>query len=267
MPAPSVPFEVFSEGYRISGGRKESLRATVPYLVLWQDAFTFYNEIMGDRGTAAYALPASPNLYADRADIEPIGQKDGVWTNLGLTPGEAFTHARITVDFTVSDWNPLGTTSFQLDPSNPISYCEVEVDHSVKVETEKGGGFEFADGEPLVGDVGRLVVESKLVLTFPELTSLPWQLVRPYLGKTNSVAILDCPIGTLLLEGTKIKFEPGPLGVRNQSVQLVFLYQDYDWNFKPRKNGVLAKVRRKGDTSKSIYESVNFSTLLTGLAS
>lgn len=268
MPAPSVWFEVLSEGYKISGGRKAPLRAVVPYIVKWEDAFTFVNEIMGDRGTPAYALPASPNLLAENFECEPIGQKDGgPWTNEGLSPGEAFTYARINVEFTIPEWNPLGSTSFQLDPANPQSYCEVEVDNSAKVETEKGAGYEFDDGTPLVGDVGRVVVETRLTLTFPELSSLPWQLIRPYLGKLNDSALLDCPTGTMILEGAKIKFEPGPTGVRNQSVQLIFLYQDYDWNMKPRKNGVLALVRRKGDTSKRIYSYASHSTLLSSMAS
>ena len=266
---------MLADGYKITGGVKSPLRAMVPYLVSWDDAFTFVQDVMGSRtgavvgpiaNNAPYRFPASPNLFAADFDMEPCGcDGQALGSTYGLSPGEYFTHAKITVNFEVPEFNPLGDTTWQLDPTNPLTYCEVEIDNSGRFETLKASGYEFDDGTPVTGDLAKVVTESRLVLTFPQIPFLPYRAIRSYLGKVNLNAIWEAPVGTVMLENTRIKFEPTSMGIANRSVQLIFVEQDQDWNKIPKPNGVPALVRRKGDTAKRIYEYVDFTPIFNFL--
>lgn len=259
----TVPYDILQEGYRIQGGRAEGLKATVPYLVRWADAFTFYNQALGYTRAATpqaaisvqFGLPFPPstNIFASRGTIEPCGAGGETGPMMGLGAGECFTHAKVTIEF-----DPPSYELVQLDPQNPITYCEIEIDTGGQVETLKAEGYEFDDGKPVTGDLGRVAAESRLVLTFPEVPYLPWQLVRKYIGTLNLDPMLDCETGTLLFEAMKTKFAPSSEGLQGKQVQITLAYQELDWNMVPRSNGVPALVRRKGDHARRIF---NYTTL------
>lgn len=274
MPTPTVDFKVLADGYSLEGGEGEPLRATVPYLVAWEDAFDFFDQVLGypTAGTTlgagqtlGYRFPPQPKLVALKARIEPCGTGGETGTMLGLAPGEYWTHAKVTVNFETprysqeSSDDPGGAN--QLDPANPITFCEQSVDIGGRAETIKAEGYEFDDGKPVTGDLIQIVSETKLVLTFPRVPFLPWGLVRPYVGRVNLNEILLCPAGTLLLEGMGTKFAHTSQGVQSQQLQLMFASQEYDWNMIPKPNGVPALVRRKGDTSRRIYEYKDFAEI------
>lgn len=272
----SVPYKVLADGYKIRGGREEPMTATVPYLVRWADAFTFYAEVLGQTSapvasasaivrTSGHQLPIAPNLYAARGEIEPCGA-DGEApvsaTHKGTAPGEYFSHAKIVVEYSAPSYdqgaaNPLR----QLDPDNPITYCEQEVESKARFDTERASGWEFGANDPVPGDFARLSVESRVVLTFPRVPFLPWRLLRPYVGRINSVAMFDCEVGTLLLEEMRLKANETNQGLAGTSTQLVFAQQDYDWNKLRKKDGSLALVRNKADTTKRPYEYKDFRQL------
>ncbi len=267
MPEPTVPYLVLADGYSIDGGVDQPTVAVVPHLVRWIDAFTFVNDAMGSRTASAvgpiasdapWRFPADPKLFARKYRVEPAGADGTPVPTKGLKPGEYYTHARVTLTFEPASYNPLGEPAFQLDPDNPLTYCDVEIEGGGRFETIKAAGLEFDDGTPVLGDAAQVVVESRLVLTFPRIPFLPWRQLRSYIGKINSVAMFDCPIGTLLFEAPRIKFSPGPNGPQNRSVQLVFAEQTRDWNELPKANGVYAKVRKKGATSERIYAYTDF---------
>ena len=282
----TVAYEVLADGYTVTGGLNEPIRATVPYRVNWSDAFTFYDQVMGyptspTQGAtivqnAPHRFPATvAPIYASRAQISPIGAPAATSSastpaNKGLSPGEHFTKAIVTVvyeplpfDVDPSQDDPAGVN--QLDPANPITYCEQEVDAGGKMTTIKGSGYEFDDGTPVTSDFAKVDVESKIVLTFPRIPYLPWQKVQPYIGKVNSLAMLGCAAGTLLLENAKIKFSATSQGRKGTSYQLIFLFQPEDWNKLPKPNGTLALVRKKGATSTRIYGTADFRAIFLGL--
>jgi hypothetical protein len=87
---------------------------------------------------------------------------------------------------------------------------------------------------------------------------LPWKAVRPFTDKLNSIKIFDYEIGTLKLDGTKIKATNTNQGLASTSTQLVFSGQDYDWNMLRKKDGTLALVRNKADTSKRMFAYADF---------
>lgn len=264
----SIPaYKVLGTGYRISGGRETPLRAVVPYIVAWSDAFDFYNAVLGQTTaasqtvsaivrTAGLAFPASPALYAESAEIEPCGAHGGpIGSSQGLSPGEYFSHAKITVTFSTPTYDQdEADPARQIDPDNPITYCEQEVETSVRFDTEKASGWEFDDGTSIPGPFAKRTIESRLVLTFPRVPFLPFKIIKPYIGTINSVAIFEHGVGELLLEDVRIKATNTNQGLASTSTQLVFAGQSYDWNKLRKKDGTLALVRLKSDTSKRPFE-------------
>lgn len=275
MPAPTVPYKVLADGYKITGGVKSPLRAVASYLVAWSDAFTFIQDVMGSRTGATvgpitnnppWQFEPSPNLFAWDFDCEPCGVDGEILTGKkGLAPGEFWTHAKITLTFEVPEFNPLGETTWQLDPTNPLTYCKVQIQNSGKFETLKAGGYEFDDSTPVTGDIAKVTSESRIILTFPQIPFLPYRALRGYIGRVNLNPIWEAAAGTVMLEGTDIEFEPTSMGIANRSVQLIFVEQDDDWNKIPKPNGVPALVRQKGNTSRRIYQYVDFTPIFNFL--
>lgn len=280
MGTPTVPFKVMAEGYRIDSGRDQPIRAIVPYLVAWDDAFTFHDEVLGYPSAASigpinqtepYRFPPSTKLVATAASIEPCGVDGITGPMLGLSPGEFWTHAKITVVFETptfslssggaEDPNNLN----QLDPANPITYCEMQIRQSGRAETMEGKGFEFDSTLFRVrGKVTKIQRESQLVLTFPRVPFLPWQKIQSYIGKVNDRTVLQCARGRLLFEGTDTQFSSTSQGIIGQQVQLTFAYQDHEWNslWNPKASPPAYElVHRLTDTNQSIYQYANFADL------
>lgn len=272
----TVPYKVLADGYKIRGGREEPIRATVPYLVLWRDAFNFYDQVLGQTSgavafpsaivrTPGHQFPAVPALFAATAEIEPCGcDGEAAVSSLykGTNPGEYFSHAKVVVEYSAPSYDQgVPDPLRQLDPDNPITYCEQEVESKARFDTERASGWEFGSNDPVPGDFAKLTVESRLVLSFPRVPFLPWNLVRPYVGRINSIAMFGCEVGTLLLEEVRIKQSETNQGLAGTSTQLVFAQQEYDWNKLRKKDGSLALVRNKADTSKRLFEYKDFRNL------
>lgn len=276
----SVPFKVLAKGYEVTGDTRSGYRATVPYLVAWSDAFVFADEVMGATsavtvGAVAWRLPyrfpaATANLYATRFRIQPVGA-DGTTGHAlkGLYPGEFFTHALVTVEFETPE--VMHTQSddrgslHQLDPNNPITMCEQSVRAGGKMETRKSGSYIYDDdSKPVPGDFAVPTSETKLVLRFPRVPYLPWQLIRPYLNKVNSVETLGVGAGELLLEDMDTAVQPDPSGIK-QVLQLTFAVSPtpgVTWNHLPKPDGTNVLVRVKADSGsgspRRIYGTADF---------
>ena len=199
--------------------------------------------------------PAVADLYAESFNIKPCGAGGSPIPNKGLAPGEFFTDAIVTVNFaTPSESNQQGSNDpnnlQQLDPNNPITMCEQSIKIAGKMETRKAGSYMYtgvlSTPEPVLGDFGVLMPESKLVLTFPRVPYLPRKLIKPYIGTVNSIEVLQAAKGELLLEGMDTKIVLTNDG-ENQQIQLEFAESAFgDWNMVPDKNGAPVKVYKKG---------------------
>jgi hypothetical protein len=272
MGSPTVPYEILADGYEVVAG-DGGLRATVPCIVAWEDAFTFADDVMG-YGTAvvvgpvSYSIPwkfpgaVNAKLYASGCRVTPIGAKQDVLADgSGLVPGQYFKYAKVVVDFSTPSFtqdpsdDPANLN--QLDPANPITYCEQSIESGGTMETRSKGGYEFADGDltKVRHDLAVFVPESRLVLNFPRIPFLPWQRIQTYLGSLNDRVMFQCAIGTLLFEDARTKFSATNQGLQGQNFQMTLVYRGYHWNQVPHPvSGVPTLVRRKGDTSKGLYE-------------
>lgn len=265
----TVPYEILAKGYRVSGDTRSGLKATVPYLVAWSDAITFVNEALvcptAERiGLISWNAPLqfpvqfagrTPAIYCQAFEIVPCGAGAAPGGNAGLSPGEFFTNAIVTLTFesilatqqTTDDPYSLA----QLDPSNPITMCEQSVELRPRMRTVKGRGYKYqSSGKAVPGDVAVPETEAILSLEFPRVPYLPWLLVAPYVGKVNADVMLGCAKGALMLEGLTTRIAPQPDGSIGQRVGLKFSVNlpgdpqaggsdavGTDWNMQPTNDG------------------------------
>jgi hypothetical protein len=272
MGAPTVNYEILADGYEVTAG-EGGLRAIVPCIVAWEDAFTFADDVMG-YGTAVvvgpvsysipWRFPGAPNakMYASGCRITPIGAKrDALADGEGLRPGQYFTYAKVVVEFSTPPFKQAPEDDpanlHQLDPDNPITYCEQSVESGGTMETRRKGGYEFAEGDLTIvrHDLAVFVPESRLVLNFPRIPFLPWQRIQTYLGTLNDRIIFQCAVGTLLFEDAKTRFSATSQGLMGQSFQMTLVYRGWHWNMIPHPaTGINTLVHKKGDPTKSLYE-------------
>lgn len=274
------------DGIRISGDTRSGMGAMVKYLLSWDNAFQFVTAVISPVnasrvGAITFNLPyrfpttATP-IYAQSFDIQPCGVRGDLTVitdlpNKGLTPGEYFSHAIVTIGFQQLPWtfdltqDPDGLN--QLDPENPITYCEQAVKIGGNFVTQKGHLFRYAStGKPVVGDVGVVVTEAKLVLRFPKVPYLPWQLLLPYTNKINSQPVLSCAAKTLLLEApdTTAKASLNSTVPIEQNLVLEFAYNPIGWNKVPLPDGTYDDVVR-GDST-GIYQVADFRDIFSRIS-
>jgi len=273
----TIAHKVLADGYKVSGGADQPVKAVVPYLVAWADAFNFYSQVLGytsatTAGPITYHVghqfPPAPTLFAQYAEIEPCGASGTTGPNLGLAPGEFFTHARVTVTYQSLPWPQPGDASGnlqQLDPNNPITLCEQELETGGKFQTVKGEGLEFDDGTPVTGNQVVSLAETKLVLTFPRVPFMPWQITKDYVGKINLNSIFGCDKGTLLFEGQRTKFTETDLGIQGKQLQLILVHADEDWNTGIKPDGSHALMRWKSDHSTRNYKYIDFALMFQAM--
>ena len=299
----TVPYRILADGYEITGDVRNGLHATVPYLLSWNNAFTFINEVLVSpaavkAGFITWVPPLqfpvnigqssglggiTPPVYTQRFTMKPCGAGGTPIPNGGLAPGEFFTNAIVTLQFDSvtaiqqSTDDPYNLN--QLDPENPLTACEQSVQTLGKVVTRKGAGYTYTSGgwsgKPVPGDIPIVLNETKLVLKFPRVPYLPWQLVQPYVGKINSVGVLQCVQGSLLLEGMGTDVTPGTNGTIQQKVALEFAFnpdptggsaQGLDWNAFPFPDGSgYGIINAAGGGGQTPYSYADFRAIFAGL--
>lgn len=288
LPGLTTPHRILSKGYKISGDAVSGYRATIPYLVRWDDAFTFVDELFSastatsSGGAITWKTPhklpfTDAPLYARSFEIDPVGLSDDgakvldPGTFLGLAPGGFYGYARITATYQTPDAPQQAAEGelHQLDPANPITVCRQSVRASGKMETLKSGNYFYDNGasppQPVSGDYAVPVCESILELDFPEIPYLPWIFVEPYIGKVNAGALLGVAAGRLLLEGMTTRVEFTTQGMA-QMINLSFAVcpaSATSWNHLP-KAGVPTLVKRASGSGR-IYDTANFADIFNAL--
>jgi hypothetical protein len=262
-------WQILYEGYEIRGNIRDGISATIPFQMPWSLAGTFIGQLIpassaNTPGSIIWHAPFSITyefglrivpLYAQSFVCRPLGYNGTPATESGLGPGDFFSTANITVEFestrmiqAIGD-DPTGLN--QLDPTNPITACEQSIQSTGKVITQNGSGYTYSSGllwsgKPVPGQIGLIQPEVKLLCKFPRIPLLPWQLIQPYVGKVNSVQILNCVRGSLLLEGAPTVITPNMDGSLSQSLGLAFAFNPdptgqtlmgMDWNSFPYPDG------------------------------
>lgn len=291
-------YKILAKGYRLSGDVRSGLKATIPFIMPWGVGLTFVNQLIPSPTCLAtgqiswsppYQFPIFINgqiraLYAQNWDLIPCGYNGTPATDSGLAPGDYFSTALVTVGFdsvnSIQQTNDDPNNSNQLDPGNPLTACEQSIDVVGKVTTRKGAGFKYTagsfSGKPVPGDIPVHLNEAKLVLKFPRIPLLPWQLIQPYVNKINNTAILNCAKGSLLLEGMTTIITPSPDGSIAQNLGLKFAFNPdptgnsatgMDWNSFPVPDGSgYALIAAAGGGGQTPYNYVEFAQIFEGIS-
>jgi hypothetical protein len=237
-------YKILAKGYRLSGDVRTGLKAVIPFIMPWSLGMVFVSQLIPSpkalptgqiQWSPPYQFPILINgqvrpLYAQSWDMVPCGYNGTPASNAGLSPGDYFSTALVTVAFdSVSSIQQTGddpSNLNQLDPSNPITACEQSIEITNVYASVKGSSYTYdATSKPVKGELQTLRNEAKLILKFPRIPLIPWQLVQPYIGLVNNSPILNCAKGSLLLEGMTTVYTPAPDGSIGQNLGLRFAFR------------------------------------------
>lgn len=216
MGAPSVPYlQLASPSPRI-GASPQGLSAVVRYRMEWEDAFVFVNEVLGILDGDPWIWPASPNMRAYNAEIEPVGVDDTPGTSTaissyGSSPGEFYEMALVSVTF--GSQSVLATQPYdgivalppasQFDPANPVEMSSYQVTYGTEMIRVPGGALKWsgfkADGSvqvvptdvrpPDAGSAYYRVPTFDLNMTLHNCLYVDYAIVRDKIGKVNDAVL------------------------------------------------------------------------------
>lgn len=258
MGAPTVEFAQTATPPRITAN-PQGLTAVVKYRTTWEDAFTFVNQALGILDGNPWQWPASPNMRAYNADIEPIGLVQNVASqakpvSYGSSPGEFYEFAIITVTF--GSQAVLSTMPFtgdtinipradQFDPANPVEMSSYQVTYNTEMIKIPGGALAWsgfkADGSvqvvpagvrpPDAGSAYYRIPTFDLNMTMHNCLFVDYSIVRDKVGKVNDrVTFTNCAIETLLLNGLQTSRREMSDGVGILDVTLNYKWRSIGWN-------------------------------------
>jgi hypothetical protein len=258
----------------------QGLTSVVRYRMAWTDAFTFVNEILGILDGEPWKWPASPNMRAYNAEIEPIGVDQNVKQQLkpisyGSSPGEFYEYALVTVTFgsqatlATMPYSPNGITGIpvdvppadQFDPETPVEMSSYQVTYGTEMIKIPGGALEWStqksDGSPQTipagvrppdaGSVYFRVPTFDLNMVLHNCIKVDFVVVRERIGKVNSVKTLGCERETLLFSGLNTQRREMSDGTGILDVTLNYKWRATSWNVALGTNGSFYRyVNRDG---------------------
>lgn len=282
MGAPSVSFlQLHSPRPRVSAS-PQGLTAVVRYRVRWDDAFTFVNEILGILDGVPWAWPASPNMLAYNAEIEPDGLRQNPTQGLvanasyGSSPGEFYEFGLITVTFgsqsTLTTLPYTDTTivppSMTFDPADPIEMSSYQVTYGTEMIKIPGGALAWsannADGSGQTIPAGVSAPESgaayyrvptfDLNLTMRNCLYVDYSIVRNKIGRVNNAVIFSvCERETLLLNGLMTNRREMSDGISILDVTLQYKWRSIGWNVAIGSDGNFYRYIMKDKAPAAIY--------------
>lgn len=274
MGAPSVAYKIsYTSPPRYSGSRANGLSAQVRYKVNWADAFTFVNDVLGAVDGAPWAFPASPNLRATEAVINPIGVKSGGAGDgtTGTVPGQYFEKAHIDVTFNSQAAQVGGMdTGFtenipalQFDQANPIEMSSFQIQYSAQMIKIPGGALKWAStkADGTAQTVAATVKNPSLSgaeyirrpafnlnLTLHNCLYVQASNFADKIGKVNSATMFGtCEAESVLLDGISTNNRSLSNGIAIVDVVLNYKWQKVGWNTAMGSDGEIYRyVKQSG---------------------
>lgn len=279
MGTPTVAYkQVVNPSPRVRGSLS-GLSATVRYRVSWADAFTFTNQVLGLLDGSPWHWPASPNMRATEANIEPIAVKNAPEAD-GSTPGTFYKHAFVDVTFNsivvgipqtgIAEQPPAN----QFDPANPIEMSSFQVQYGVEPIKLPAGSLEWralkADytaqtvpsNVPLPGSGSDYSMSPtfNLNLTMHNCMQIDAATLTDKMGKVNDATVFSiCPVETLLLQGATTSRREMSNGQPIIDITLNYKWKKIGWNVCMAMDGNLYRYGPK--TGGTVYERADISPL------
>lgn len=284
MGAPSVAYKVsYTSPPRYSGSRANGLSAQIRYKVAWADAFTFVNDVLGAVDGSPWACPASPNLKATEATINPIGVKSGGAGDgtTGSTPGEYFDKAHIDVTFNSQNQQVGGMDvsgsdaipALQFDQANPVEMSSFSIQYSPQMIRIPGGALRWApnNANGTVQTVPNTVKSPSLSggeyirkpafnlnITLHNCLYIQASNFEEKVGKVNnSIMFGSCAKETVLLDGISSTQRSLSNGVVILDVTLNYKWQKIGWNVAMGSDGEIYRYVTESGAPVYMYDDIN----------
>lgn len=290
MGVPSVPYlQLANPSPRIAAS-PQGLNTVIRYRTAWSDAFVFVNEVLGILDGDPWQWPASPNMRAYNAEIEPVGVNESPGTSTaissyGSSPGEFYESALITVTFgsqSVLATQPYDSVAAlppasQFDPANPVEMSSYQVTYGTEMIRVPGGSLAWsandADGgaqtvpatvrPPDAGSSYYRVPTFDLNMTLHNCLSVDYSIVRDKIGKVNNqVQFTNCNRETLLLNGLSTSRREMSDGTLILDVTLNYKWKSIGWNVTLGTNGVFYRYVKTAGTPIYPETDINPTTIL-----
>lgn len=279
MSAPTVAYkQLNSPSPRISA-TPQGLTAVVRFRVNWGDAFTFVNDVLGIYDAKPWTWPASPNMKAYLASIEPLGLRSDITSQTkgeayGSTPGEYYQYAFVDVTFgsqatlnlipydgqqpPAHEFNPDSPP----DPEGPIEMSSFQVTYATEMIKMPNGSLKWAPNDaegnaqntaarkaPENGAAYYRVPTFSLSYTLHNCIKIEPETIQDKVGKVNSTVLFDvCEKETLLLDGVQTSRREMSNGLVVLDVTLGYRWRSVGWNAAFADDGVLYKYLKKDGT-------------------
>jgi hypothetical protein len=256
MSAPTVPYkQAASPSPRISANL-QGLSANVRYKVDWADAFEFVNSALGLLDGVPWAWPASPNMRATSANIEPVGHisRGGI----GSAPGEYYESAFVDVTFSSIVSTPPGVAyeqpaATQFDPSDPIEMSSFQVQYAAEMIKVPSGAVKWATAEadgtaqyvpadmpqPSSGSDFIRAPTFNLSLTLHNCLYANSSMFQDRVGKVNISTMWGCKPETVLFDGVSTSRREMSSGLSILDITLNYKWKKSGWNVAMARNGKL----------------------------
>jgi len=290
MGTPTVSFkQLHSPSPRVSAS-PQGLTAVVKYNVAWEDAFTFVNEILGILDGQPWIWPASPNMRAYNADIEPVGVRADVAgqskpISYGSSPGEYYERALVTVTFGSQaslTTMPFESTinlppSTQFDQNNPVEMSSYQVTFATEMIKLPAGSLKWSSSKadltpqtipagvsnPESGAAYMRVPTFDLNMTLHNCLYVDFTIVNQKIGKVNDVTMFSIlEPETLLFNGMSTQRREMSDGTLILDVTLNYKWRSIGWNVAFGSDGNLYRYIRTGSTLVYEEEDINPTAIL-----
>ena len=264
MGAPTVPYkQAHSPSPRISASL-QGLSSNVRYKVDWSDAFAFVNSALGLLDGNPWAWPASPNMRATSANIEPVGHKSR--TGIGSAPGEYYESAWVDVTFSSIVSTPPMVGEYpeatQFDPGNPIEMSSFQVQYAAEMikipsgavkwaTTDASGSAQTVPADLPAPSSGSDYIRSptfNLSLTLHNCRYANSAMFQEKIGKVNIVSMWGCGPETVLFDGVSTSRREMSNGLSILDITLVYKWKKSGWNVAMARNGKLYRYTDLSNT-------------------
>jgi len=277
MGAPTVAYKIaYSPPPRYSAST-QGLTASIRYKVAWADAFTFVNKVLGISDGSPWALPASPNLKATDAVVNPVAIKDNP-TGGGTVPGEFYKHAHIDVTFSSQSLQPYAadTTAavipaFQFDQAAPVEQSTFQIQYSPQMIRIPGGSIKWATTtangtaqtvpatvkDPSISGAEYIRKPAfNLNITLHNCLYIQASNFADKVGKVNNATMWgSCYAETVLLDGVSSNSRSLSNGQAILDVTLNYKWQKIGWNSIMGSDGEIYRYTKQGGGL--VYETAN----------
>lgn len=243
MPEPTVPYKIrIPDSFKETWPNDKGYQATVVFECAWADRFALVQSLRGGYSNASsnfgqftipHRYPPLPLLYCrEIADVKGEGLRKDL--DAAAAKWAPYTRAVVTASYGAPEYNFSAADGSQsIDPQNDqvVPFCKQTTKGSAALVTLPEGLLKFAaSGKDVKESVGKLQVQTEIVLEFPHVPFNPYPILRPFLGMLNSLPMFSHDQGEVVFNAIDTGGGGNASGGNADfTCNLTFLGRDVSW--------------------------------------